>query len=529
MQKPILIAENITKNFEGVRALNNVSIKINEGEIMCLAGQNGCGKSTIVKIIAGVYTPDEGTITIDGKKYNKLNPITAINEGIQVIYQDLSLFQHLTVAENIAMNKMIYDKKRFINWKEIREIAQKQLDEIGVNIDLDTPIRNISIANRQLVAICRALSLDAKILFMDEPTTALTKKEVNRLLSIVMELKKKGISVVFISHKLNEIFEISDRITILRDGNKVGDFNASELNPKSLSYYMTGREVEYPRYERTYSDDSKILEVKNLNKAGMYKNINFSIRKGDILGITGLLGSGRTEIALSLFGLNPPDSGEILIENKVVKINSPNDAMKYGIALLPEDRHSQGLFLQQSVKTNITSTILDKIKGKIGVINSKKQKNIATDTVYNMDVNNKNVNIEVKKLSGGNQQKVVIGKWIVTDPKLFILDTPTVGVDIGSKAEIYEKIHNYANNGMGIIIISDEIEEILANANKVLVMHDGEIIKYLDEDDLKKEDVQKRIFELINNPDKKYKDEENKQQRVKENEDERSIKAKKTI
>lgn len=496
----ILSAKNISKSFDGVHALKNINVEIEKGNIKCLAGENGCGKSTLVKILSGVYTPDKGSINIEDRSYSCLTPITAIEEGIQVIYQDLSLFLHMSVAENIAMNKMIYSKSKFINWKEIYRIAGEQLDKIGASLDLNAPVRNLSIANRQLVAICRALSLDAKVLFMDEPTTALTKKEVDRLLSIVLGLKQKGISVVFISHKLNEIFEVSDSITVIRDGEKVGDFTANELNPKSLSYYMTGREIGYSRYKKTYSKDDKILEVKSLTKKGMFEDINFTLKKGDILGITGLLGSGRTEIALSLFGLNPFDSGEIIIDNKSVNIDSPTTAMEYGIALLPEDRLTQGLFLESSAKFNIGATILDQLKNNFGVIDKNKQEKISTEVVNNMNVNNKDIELHVKKLSGGNQQKIVFGKWMVTDPKVFILDTPTVGVDIGSKSEIYDKIQENANKGMGIILISDEIEEILANCNKVIIMHEGKIIKYLDEDDLDNDNVQDKIFEIINNP-----------------------------
>ncbi|MBU5255561.1 sugar ABC transporter ATP-binding protein [Tissierella praeacuta] len=507
MENILLSAKNISKSFDGVHALKNVSVEIEKGKIKCLAGENGCGKSTLVKILSGVYTPDKGEINIEGRSYSRLTPITAIEEGIQVIYQDLSLFLHMSIAENIAMNKMLYSKNTFMDWNDIYSIAQEQLDKIGASLDLDTPIRNLSIANRQLVAICRALSLDAKVLFMDEPTTALTKKEVDRLLSIVLGLKEKGISVVFISHKLNEIFQISDSITVIRDGEKVGDFTADELNPKSLSYYMTGKEIGYSRYIRKESDDNKILEVKNLSKKGMFENINFSLRKGDILGITGLLGSGRTEIALSLFGLNPPDSGDILIDNKPLKIDSPTTAIKHGIALLPEDRLTQGLFLESSAKFNITATILDEIKNDFGIIDRTKQKIISTEVVNNMNVNNKDIDLHVKKLSGGNQQKIAIGKWMVTAPNIFILDTPTVGVDIGSKSEIYNKIQEHANNGMGIILISDEIEEVLGNCNKVIIMHEGKIIKYLDETDLDNENIQEEIFQIINNPLRRIEDE----------------------
>lgn len=506
MKKPVLIAENISKSFISVKALDDVSVTINEGEIRCLAGENGSGKSTFVKVISGVHAPDAGKITIGNTQYSKLTPITAIKEGVQVIYQDLSLFSHLTVAENIAMNKMVYNRKKLVSRQYMMDTAVSQLERIHVDLDLSQTVGNLSIANRQLVAICRALALNAKILFMDEPTTALTKREVDRLLTIVRDLKDKGLAVVFISHKLNEIFEVADSITVFRNGKKVGDFEASELNTKSLSYHITGREIEYPRYRRELKDDNKLLEVRNLSKKGNFENVNFSIRKGDILGITGLLGSGRTELALSLFGLNRAESGEIVVEGRKVNIRSPKDALDLGIALLPEDRHTQGLFLNQSIKNNISSTILDNIKKRLGFIDAKKQEVTANKSVNSLNVNNKNIETPVKNLSGGNQQKIVVGKWVVTEPKIFILDTPTVGVDIGSKAEIYEKIHSFARQGMGVILISDEIDEVLANANKVLIMYDKKVIDYIEEDRLASPDIGKDIFEIINNPYKVVKD-----------------------
>lgn len=500
MSKPILIAKNIYKSFGGIKALKGVDLNINEGEIRCIAGENGCGKSTIVKIASGVYKADSGTIQINGHMYEELNPITSINEGIQVIYQDLSLFNHMSVAENIAFNKQIYEKKHYMNWKEVKKSVSKQLEQIGVDLDLDAPVGSLSIANRQLTAISRALMLNAKILFMDEPTTALTKTEVDRLLSIVVELKKKGLGIVFISHKLNEVFEVADQITILRDGIKVGDFATNELNEKSLSFYMTGREVEYPKYIRNVKENKQLLEVKELTKKDNYENINFTLNKGDILGITGLLGSGRTELALSLFGLNKPDEGKILIDKKEVVIKKPKNAVEHGIALLPEDRHTQGLFLNQSIKENVSSTILDSLKSSFGFINKSKNTKYATDVVYGMNVNTKNINLLSKNLSGGNQQKIVIGKWVVREPKIFILDSPTVGIDIGSKAEIYKKIHDYANQGMGVILISDEIEEILANANKLLVMYNGHIIKAYNEEEMQDSNIKTILINQINNP-----------------------------
>ena len=496
--EPILSASNISKSFIGVRALNNIDITINAGDIHCLAGENGCGKSTLVKCISGVYTPDEGTIQIEGQTCGSMTPIEAMNHGIQVIYQDLSLFQHMTVAENIAISKLKFENTKIINWKTIKAIAKEQLDKIGVTMDLDETVGEISMANKQMVAICRALAQNAKILFMDEPTTALTKTEVSHLMKVMLELKKKGLAIVFISHKLDEVFEVADKITIFRNGNKIGDFNSSDLDEKSLSYYMTGREIEYPRYHRTYKDNTPILSVEHLTRKGQYEDMSLTVRPGDIIGLTGLLGSGRTELAMSLFGLNKTQAGVIKVNSKEVDINSPMVAKKYGIALLPEDRSREGLFIERKIKENISAPIIDTICKK-GIVNRKKENEIAEKYVEELKVRTPSIETVVGTLSGGNQQKVVISKWIATSPKVFIMDTPTVGIDIGSKAEIYEQIHKFADEGMAIILISDEIQEVMANCNRVLVMAHGKCVVELSEEDLMQEGADKHLAEIIGN------------------------------
>lgn len=496
--EPILSASNISKSFIGVRALNNIDITINAGEIHCLAGENGCGKSTLVKCISGVYTPDEGTIQIEGQTCGSMTPIEAMNHGIQVIYQDLSLFQHMTVAENIAISKLKFENTKIINWKTIKAIAKEQLDKIGVTMDLDETVGEISMANKQMVAICRALAQNAKILFMDEPTTALTKTEVSHLMKVMLELKKKGLAIVFISHKLDEVFEVADKITIFRNGNKIGDLNSSDLDEKSLSYYMTGREIEYPRYHRTYKDNTPILSVEHLTRKGQYEDMSLTVRPGDIIGLTGLLGSGRTELAMSLFGLNKTQAGVIKVNGKEVDINSPMVAKKYGIALLPEDRSREGLFIERKIKENISAPIIDTICKK-GIVNRKKENEIAEKYVEELKVRTPSIETVVGTLSGGNQQKVVISKWIATSPKVFIMDTPTVGIDIGSKAEIYEQIHKFADEGMAIILISDEIQEVMANCNRVLVMAHGKCVVELSEEDLMQEGADKHLAEIIGN------------------------------
>ena len=493
----IVVAEHISKSYVGVKALDDVSITIREGEIKCLAGENGCGKSTFVKIIAGVEAPTSGTIRINGKEMTRHNAKNAIDEGIQVIFQDLSLFNAMSVAENIAMNKLIKEGKPLTNNGEIRRIAREALDLIGVDIPLDAQIQELSIANRQLIAICRALALDAKLLFMDEPTTALTKNEVDSLLDIVLGLKARNIAVVFISHKLDEVMRIADSITVMRDGHKIGDFNASEIDSRKLAYYMTGREVDYRQYERSWSSEEKLLEIRNLTKKGNYEDISFSVRRGDILGLTGLLGAGRTELAFSIFGMNKPDSGEIFMEGKKVTISSPDDAIDLGIGLVPEERAIQGLFLQKSVNENVAAAILKRLKGFLGNIDGSKSRSLAKDAISQFRIKVYNEDTLVGTLSGGNQQKALIARWAASSPKLFILDTPTVGIDIGSKAEIYEYIQKFASEGMGIILISDEVEEIVANCNRVVVMFDGHKVKEYTEEEMKAPDIKEQINHLV--------------------------------
>ena len=497
MDSKILIANNIYKSFGGVQALKNVSFEVAPAQIHCLVGENGSGKTTFVKLIAGVYAPDSGEIILNGHEYTRCTVRDSIGEGVQVIYQDLSLFPHMSVAENIATNSMIVQNKRLVDWREIKNIAQGQLEKIDVSIDLKVPVDNISIANKQLVAICRALSMDAKILFMDEPTTALTKHEVDRLISIVLDLKKKGISVVFISHKLGEVMEVADQVAVFRDGSKVGDFPSSEVNEKMLTYYMTGRKVEYSRYVRKNTDEESVLEVKGLTRKGNYSDINLNVRKGDILGIIGPIGAGRTELAMTLFGLNPQDSGKIIIEGKECRFTSPKQASKSGISLVPENRQIQGCFMVKSITDNVCSTILETVSKAFGILDSKLMDRKAQDVVKKLRIVTENVSTEVQNLSGGNQQKVVLGKWITTLPKVLALDSPTVGVDVGSREEIYERIQYLASQGVGIIFISDEIPEMLANCNKLLVMRSGKVVAYLDSDDLEAEDSHKRIYELM--------------------------------
>jgi len=482
----LLIVKDISKSYVGVQALDRVSLSISKGEIHCLVGENGSGKSTLIKIISGVVKPDEGEIIINGKRFQSLHAIDSISEGIQVIYQDLSLFPNLTIAENISLNQIIERKRKFINWKEIKNIAERELSNINKKLDLDERVENISIANKQLVAICRALTQDAKLIIMDEPTTAITKSEINRLFSVILGLKKKGISTMFVSHKLSEVLHISDKVTVIRDGKKVGVYNTEGLDHDILSFYMSGKKIVDSVFDYQEKEVQKepLLEVKNFSKKGNFQDINFKVQSGEIVGITGILGSGRTELALSLFGLNRPDSGEIYIDGKLVKIKSPRDAVELGLSYLPEDRLNQGLSIKQSIGNNIVVTILQRLLNRFKLFDNKKKYEAAKEWIEELNVITPSLETVAQALSGGNQQRVVMAKWLATHPKVFILDGPTVGIDVASKSNIHNIIRGLANKGMGVIIISDEIPEIIRNCNRIIVFREGRIVKKVNTDEI---------------------------------------------
>ncbi|QPM67441.1 sugar ABC transporter ATP-binding protein [Atribacter laminatus] len=506
MNSNVLIAKNISKSFGGIQALKKVNFEVAPGQIHCLVGENGSGKSTFVKVVAGVHAPNQGEIILNGHKYDRCTVADSIREGVQVIYQDLLLFNHMSVAENIAIDKLVVQNKKLVDWQEIEDVAQEQLNKVATKIDLKETIENLSIANRQIVAICRALSMNAKLLFMDEPTTALTKREIDRLITVVLDLKKKGISIVFISHKLNEVMEVADQVAIFRDGEKVGDFPATQVNEQMLIYYMTGRKVEQTKYiQKTKEDkpileveDKPILEVKELTRIGHYSDISFKLYKGEILGIIGPMGAGRTELAMTIFGLNPQNSGKVIMEDSECWFTSPEQPIKRGISLVPENRQTQGLFLRKDLTDNVCSTILKNFGNNVlGLLDAESMINKTKDVIKELRVVTGSVLTEVQNLSGGNQQKVVLGKWIATLPKVLILDSPTVGVDVGARQEIYDRIQHIAERGVGIIFISDEIPEILTNCNKVLVMRGGKIVAYLDSNSLEADDIHKRIYGLM--------------------------------
>ncbi len=474
--QPFLSLSNIHKSFAGVKALEDVSLTVYPGEIHCLVGENGSGKSTLIKIIAGVVEPDQGQIAINGQVMRSWHPMDAIQQGIQVIYQDFSLFPNLSVAENIALNYELAQRKRWVNWRRVREIAQAAVNKIHVQLDLDATVDEISVADKQLVAICRALVQNARLLIMDEATTALTEREIRSLFQVIHNVQREGVAVLFVSHKLDEVLEIADKALILRNGKVVLDADARDLDRTRLAYYMTGREIGETAFEwQGNPSETPLLEVRNLTSRGNFRDVSFELRAGEILGITGLLGSGRTELALSLFGVLPADSGEILISGKPVRVNNIQDALAHGIGYVPEDRLTEGLFLERSISNNIIARVLDELRNGPIALDSKRVKAQVAEWVRRLSIKTTDPELPVKTLSGGNQQRVVLAKWLASKPKVLILNGPTVGVDVGSKAELHSIVKQLAREGLGVIIISDDIPELMQTCNRILLMRRGRV------------------------------------------------------
>lgn len=479
----ILTVKGMKKSFGGVHALKGVDLEIKRGDTHCLAGENGSGKSTIIKIISGVYKADAGEITMNGEKLENFTPADAIKAGIQVIYQDFSIFPNLTVMENLAFNQVLSEKKKLVNKKNFRKIAEEAVKKINFDIDLDAIVETLPVADKQLIAISRALLDNARLIIMDEPTTALTKKEVNRLFEIIEKLKENGVTILFVSHKLDEVFEISNSITILRNGENVITCPTSEITEQKFAYYMTGRNFDTHHHSEKANTGEVVLETKNLYAPG-FEDVSFKLRKGEILGVTGQLGSGRTELSLALFGLLKPTSGEIYVEGKKVKIQNVSAAQKLGIALVPEDRLTEGLFLPQSIIRNIVASKMDVLASKFGIVKSRILSGESQKWVDSIGIMTKDQSLPVQTLSGGNQQKVVLARWLSNNPKVLILNGPTVGVDIGAKYDIHQLLRDLAGKGVAIIVVSDDAGEVIAICDRVMVMQKGKITGILEGKDL---------------------------------------------
>ncbi len=495
MTDELLRVEHVSKQFAGVIALDDVSLTVHKGETLCLVGENGSGKSTMIKVISGVYTPDKGDIYINDHHYKKLTPIESIHEGVQVIYQDFSLFPNLTVAENLALNEQLSSGKQLVNWKSFNQIATQGLAEINVSIPLDAVVGELSTADRQLIAITKAILAEARIIIMDEPTTALTQKEVHSLFAIINELKGKGISTLFVSHKLNEVVEIADRTVIFRNGKKVMDQDAKGLDVKTMEYQMTGHIIDTSKiqYGKVEEKAGPLLKVEKLSLRHAFSDVNFELKPNEVLGITGLLGSGRTELALALFGERPASSGTICINGKEVQIKGIKDAIHYGIGYVPEDRIREGLFLDQTITNNIAVRIIDRLIDRMHLLNIRQKNSISDQWVSQLGVKTPSSQLPAKSLSGGNQQRLVLAKWLAGNPKILILNGPTVGVDVGSKAEIHELIRSLAKGGMGILLISDDIPELMQTCHRILLMRHGKIAAEFKREDISEDQLNKEL------------------------------------
>ncbi len=472
---PLLSLKDINMTFGGVRALKNVSFDVLPGEVHCLAGENGCGKSTLIKVITGVYKPQDGAIIdYNGQTYSHMSPVTAQAGGIQVIWQDLALFPEMTVAENIAFQTVIGRWPRLVSYSEMRRIATESLTKLGITMDVDRALHHYPIAQRQIVAIARALVGDAKLVFMDEPTASLTQSETNYLLEIVRNLSASGVAVVFVSHRLAEVLDISSRVTVLRDGNLVGVYRTKGLTQSRITELMTGKTFDQSVRTRDVGKSSVLLDVKGLTRPNEFEDVSFTVRRGETLGITGLLGAGRTELAQTLFGMRKPESGSIVLDGKPVRFGSNRDAIMAGVAYLSEDRLSLGLIQPQSIADNTVISSLNKILSG-GLISHEKQRRLVAGWVKDLGVKIGKQEDAISTLSGGNQQRIAIAKWLATNPKLLILDAPTVGVDVGARAGIFDIVSKLADTGLAIILISDEVPEVYYNADRVLHMVQGRI------------------------------------------------------
>ncbi len=494
MGEPFLIARKISKKYGGVTALDDVDLAIRKGEVHCLVGENGSGKSTLVKIITGVVNPEPGAeIEIEGKVFHRLTPFEALHRGIYVVHQDLSLFPNLSIAENIGINRYSESDRILVQWGEIKRVANEVIGELGVGLDPYTPVGELPVADQQLVAICRALAGEAKLIILDEPTASLTEKEVERLFDILNGLVNKGIAVLFISHRLEEILEIGQKMTVLRNGKKIGTFERESMNKSRLAFLMTGKELTYAASRTKVKARPVVLKVERLSKKGQFREISFVLHKGEVLGITGPLGAGKTELALTLFGMSPPDSGKIYVEGKLARMKTNKHAMKLGIGYLPENRLIQGIVLKQSVENNIVISSLDRYKNRLGLIDSKRKREAATTAVEEFDIKAPALDAPARTLSGGNQQKVVLSKWVLTKLKILILDGPTVGVDIGAKESIYKLIAGLSEEGVSMILISDEVSEVMQNCARILLMKNGRITDEYYNDEITEEELSGKI------------------------------------
>lgn len=487
----ILELKNISKAFPGVKALDGINLDIYPGEIHGIIGENGAGKSTLIKILTGAHKNDSGKIIIDGKEVELNNPKDAMKYGVTAIYQELNIIQHLSVAENVFLGRELKQSgnRGFLKREEMMDKSRKILKELGQDIDTSINVAELGMGQQQMVEIAKALSINTKVLIMDEPTASLTDREVNELLRTAKELSKKGIAIIYISHRLEEIMDICDNITVLRDGKQIETIKRSEVKSvERLIKAMVGRSLEqqFPKVKVEIGEEA--LRVENLTRNGVFKNINFNVKRGEIISLAGLVGSGRTEVMRAIFGADAYDSGDIYVNDKKVEIKKPKDAMNLSIAFLTEDRKGQGLILNQDINYNVNISSYDKLSGKI-LLNKKQMENRALDNIDKLNIKPANMNFIVGQLSGGNQQKVVIGKWLNTKANIFIIDEPTRGIDVGAKVEVYNVLNSLIKEGGAVIMVSSELPEVLGISDRIYVMHEGEIKVELNRNEANQENI----------------------------------------
>lgn len=478
-KETIVSMKDICKSFPGVKALDHVQFELCSGEVMALLGENGAGKSTLMKILSGVYTRDEGSLTIFGKEYGDLTPKLAQEVGVAIIHQELNMCRHLSVVENIFLGR---EKKNGIVLAnaEMEREAASILNELKIDLDPRQVVGELPVSKQQMVEIAKALSTNARILIMDEPTSALTAKEIDDLFRIIKELRAKGCGIVYISHRLEELQYIVDRVTIMRDGQYITSMDFKDTTMDQIIANMVGREIkeQFPRV--SCPKGKKIFEVKNLNAGRMVRDINFSLYEGEIVGFAGLMGAGRTETTRAIFGVDPKDGGEIILDGKTLTITNPKDAIQAGIVLAPEDRKKDGLCTKLSIRHNIALPNLDIICNKLGVVNRKKESEMCSDAVKNLKIKTPDVEINAGNLSGGNQQKVVVGKWLARNSRVVIFDEPTRGIDVAAKVEIYNLMNELKKQGIAVMFVSSEMPEVMGISDRIIVMCDGRITGELD-------------------------------------------------
>lgn len=479
---------NINKSFGGLQALKDVSFSLKRGEIHALVGENGAGKSTLMKIMSGAYQNDSGVIKVDGQTVSINNPQIGRKLGIGIIYQEFALAPDLTVAENIYLAQL-KEQGSLVNWKKLFKQADELIESLGFKIDSRTIVGSLNVAYQQIVEIAKALSRQTKVLILDEPTAVLSPNEAENLFKVLLKLKKQGVSIVYISHRLEEIFRLSDQITVFKDGTKVGSVLPAEITKETLIQMMIGRNLEAFFPGRNVSPGEVILQVDDVSSGNKVKNSSFTLRAGEVLGIAGLMGSGRTELVRTIFGIDKKDKGSIKLQGKTVHIKSPQNAVKHGIVLVPESRKEHGVLLTMSVLNNINLPNMKRVTGLFGTIRKGEEAQIAQDLVAKLRIKTNTVHTEVGHLSGGNQQKVALAKWYSTDCSVVIFDEPTRGVDVGAKVEIYNLINELVAKGTGVIMISSDMMEVIGMCDRVLVIKDGAIQISLDKQDISEENI----------------------------------------